>query len=117
MAPWTETVTPAQQRYHQVFERLAPGVALNGSTTVGWVSAELLAKAITNLGAEAAGDITVATVLKGLGTIRKDTLGGLTLPLTFKAGQAETGAMTCAFGVLLTDQGWTAPQGNKPRCF
>jgi hypothetical protein len=117
VAPWTETVTPAQQRYHAAFDTYAPGTPLNGSTSVGWVSGELFAAAIAGLGPAAAQDITTALVLQGLGTIHRNNLGGLTVPLTFHFGQSGAGPITCAFGVLLTEQGWVAPRGNKYRCF
>jgi branched-chain amino acid transport system substrate-binding protein len=115
-APWTETSTPAQKRYHEAFARYAPGVAPDGASNVAWVSGELLAKAIANLGAEANAPITTELVLKGLGSIKNDNLGGLTIPLTFKPGQDGAGAYPCWFPVLLTTKGWQAPQGNKPTC-
>ena len=115
-APWTETSLPAQKRYHEAYARHAPGVQVDGATNVAWVSGELFAKALGNLGPEGAGAITTALVLKGLGTIKKDSLGGLTIPLTFKAGQSGAGPYPCWFPVLLTTKGWQASQGNKPTC-
>ncbi|WP_156869972.1 ABC transporter substrate-binding protein [Sporichthya polymorpha] len=115
-APWTEKSTPAQKRYHEAFARYAPGVTPDGASNVAWVSGELFAKALSNLGAEAAGPITSELVLKGLGTIKKDNLGGLTIPLTFKYGQDSAGPYPCWFPVLLTIKGWQAPQGNKATC-
>jgi branched-chain amino acid transport system substrate-binding protein len=115
-APWTETGLPAQQRYHDAFARYASGIQVDGATNIPWVSGELLAKAISNLGAEATGPITTDLVLKGLGTIKKDNLGGLTIPLTFKPGQANAGPYPCWFPVLLTTKGWQATQGNKATC-
>jgi branched-chain amino acid transport system substrate-binding protein len=115
-APWTETSLPAQKRYHEAFARYAPGVAPDGASNVAWVSGELFAKAVTNLGAAANGPITTDLVLKGLGTIKKDTLGGLTIPLTFQPGQDGAGPYPCWFPVLLTTKGWQATQGNKATC-
>ena len=115
-APWTETSLPAQKRYHEAYARYAPGVGVDGATNVSWVSGELFAKALGNLGQAAAGPVTSELVLKGLGTIKKDNLGGLTIPLTFKPGQSGAGPYPCWFPVLLTTKGWQASQGNKPTC-
>jgi branched-chain amino acid transport system substrate-binding protein len=116
-APWTETSLPAQKLYHAAFDKYAPGVVLDGASNVSWVSGELFKKALEGLGAQASGPVTVDTVLKGLGTIKKDNLGGLTIPLTFSYGQKSAGRHPCYFPVLLGTEGWKATQGNKPTCF
>jgi hypothetical protein len=117
VAPWTEAVTDAQKRYHQAFATYGSGAVVNGASNVSWVSGELLARAIANLGAVAAQPITKELVLRGLGTIKKETLGGLTLPLSFTPNQKAAGPIPCFFPVLLTEQGWRAPQGNTYTCF
>lgn len=83
----------------------------------GLVLGKLLEAAIATLGAEAReGPITRELVLKGLGLVRKETLGGLAPPITFSPGQARAPEIHCVYYELLTADGWVAPRGSRPVC-
>jgi branched-chain amino acid transport system substrate-binding protein len=63
-----------------------------------------------------AGAITPDLVLRGLGAIRNESLGGLTVGVTFHPGQQSAGSSGCVFSEFLTTTGWTAPNGSRPVC-
>lgn len=113
--PWTASDTPAQAAFQKAMKELT-NLPPDGPASIAWTSGELLAKAITSLPAkDAEGAISADLVLRGLGTIKNETLGGLIAPLTFKpGGTAPVGK--CVFYVLLTKQGWTAPASSKAVC-
>jgi branched-chain amino acid transport system substrate-binding protein len=55
-------------------------------------------------------------VLRGLGMIKHETLGGLIPPITFTPNQAHATSNGCIFFEQLATSGWSAPQGSKPAC-
>ena len=55
-------------------------------------------------------------IMTGLGMIQKETLGGLTGPLTFTPNEAQATSNGCVFYELLTTTGWGAPRGSQPVC-
>lgn len=119
VAPWMKDTqdTPGQRAYHAAMERYAPKMEPTGASITAWASGKLLEAAIGNLGAGSAGQsLTAADVMTGLGKVSKETLDGLTPPITFKPGQTSAPPITCVFFTLLTDKGWTAPRGSKPVC-
>jgi branched-chain amino acid transport system substrate-binding protein len=116
-APWMLTGTPGLAEMHRVLAGYAPNVIVAGATTLSFASARLLEAAIRHVDAQARrGLITAVLVLEGLGTIRRETLDGLTGPLTFRPGQKAAVSSGCIFYERLTPDGWTAPRGARPVC-
>lgn len=110
--PWmAEDVEPAV-RFHRAMAKYLPSKGPTSAGAIGWASAELFGKV-----ARAAGeDLTPAGLLRALGTIKGDTLGGATPPLTFLPGR-PTPASTCYFVVEMSpERKWSAPQGSKQIC-
>jgi branched-chain amino acid transport system substrate-binding protein len=119
VAPWMPDTqdTPGQREYHAALKKYAPQSQPTGNSMAAWAAGKLLEAAIANLGPVAVGKaITSADVMAGLGKINKETLGGLTPPMTFKPGQKFATPMNCVYFTLLTEKGWTAPRGSKPVC-
>jgi branched-chain amino acid transport system substrate-binding protein len=109
--PWIAADTPATQQYQQVLATYAPDIVSSPDAASAWVSAQLFAAA-----ARAAGPkVTSASLLDGLYSLRGDTLGGLTVPLTFPRN-APTPAQDCYFAVQIKGGKWVAPQGSKLTC-
>lgn len=116
-APWMLKDTPGLRDYHRVLQRWAPDTPPDGTSLIAFTSGKLFEKALENVAAEVArGPVTSALVLQGLGEIRNESLGGLTVGLSFRPGQERAGSSGCVFVELLTTSGWTAPNGSRPVC-
>lgn len=117
VAPWTETDTPGLKAFHAALTRYAPSLAPDGPAIQAWTSGKLLEAALAGVATKARADVlTTAVVLEGLGTVRKESLGGLVAPITFTPNQKQSVSSGCIFYQLLTPQGWTAPKGSRPVC-
>jgi branched-chain amino acid transport system substrate-binding protein len=115
--PWLFTDQPGLREYHRVMARYAPNVTLDGGSVITWAAATLFVHAIEQVADEArTSPITSALVMKGLGKIRHDTLGGVSGPITFTPGQSHATSNGCVFYMTLGTNGWTAPRGSKPVC-
>jgi branched-chain amino acid transport system substrate-binding protein len=114
--PWTQSDNPAQAAYQDAMKKYAPQTPSDGSTAGAWASGELFAAAIRNLGEEGKGDITKELVMKGLGTINNETLGGLVPPITFAPGQPNAPIGQCYYEMFLADGTWTSPNGSQFKC-
>lgn len=106
--PWFQSSTPATQEFQAAAKRygLEPGVG--GAS--GWTSGKVLERAAANLGG-----VTNEDVLKGLWSIRNDTLGGLTAPLTFDEGQPPK-MDACGFAITVSGGQWISPDNFKLTC-
>lgn len=113
-APWTQDDTPGLRDYHRAMKRWLPTAEPDGTSISTWTSAKLFETALA--AAPRSGALTAAAVLTGLGAITKETLGGLTGPITFTPGQKHATSTGCVFYQLLTTEGWTAPRGSRPVC-
>jgi hypothetical protein len=60
------------------------------------------------------GPITPTLILDGLTRIHDESLGGLTVGLTFRPGQQDHPSSGCVFYEFLTTTDWVAPQGSRP---
>ncbi|WP_019878129.1 ABC transporter substrate-binding protein [Sporichthya polymorpha] len=116
-APWMLTDTPGLKEYHAALARYAPGTEADGNSLSAWASMKLLEAAVQNLGPGAAAKPLTATDLRtGLGKVKNETLGGLAPPITFSPGQKAAPQIPCVYFELLTEKGWTAPNGSKAVC-
>ena len=114
--PWMLGITPAEAAYQAALQRYAPNIVTSGGGAQGWVSGELLKKAILNLGQAAYGDVTPAMIVQGLHMMKNETLGGLAPNgLTFPDGQPAT-PVKCAFIAQIKSGQWSAPLGNGQVC-
>ncbi len=117
IAPWTENDRPGLKEYHRVLAKWAPATAPDGASVLTWSSAKLLEAAMAKVEDRARrGPVTAALIIDGLGAVRNETLGGLTAPLNFSAGQQGATSNGCVFYLLLDAEGWSAPRGSKPVC-
>ncbi|MBA3741636.1 ABC transporter substrate-binding protein [Sporichthya sp.] len=115
--PFNSTDTPAGKEFNQDAARYAPGTALDQSTVMGWVSGKLFAAAMGKVHTDTRTQtVTSATVLKGLGLIKNETLNGAAPPLTFTAGK-PTPPTNCYYIVSVSEGGFRAPKGGRMSCF
>lgn len=117
-APWMLDDTPGLQEYHRVLARWAPQTQPDGASVIAFTSAKLLEAALANVAAEAArGAITPELIVRGLGGLRNESLGGLTARLNFYPGQKVVAPSSgCTFYLLLGTNGWSTPKGSRPVC-
>jgi len=114
--PYVSTGTSGAVAYHAAMARYAPGVKPDESSMAAYASGKLLEAALATVSAQAlAGPITTAMILQGLGQVKNQTLGGLSVPLTFTPGQPSP--MTkCYFVIKIDTAGVTSPDGTSPAC-
>ncbi|HEX3827843.1 MAG TPA: ABC transporter substrate-binding protein [Sporichthyaceae bacterium] len=116
-APWILDDTPGLRDYHRVLARWASNTAPDGASIIAFTAAKLFEAAIVEVTAEATqGPITPQLIISGLDRIHDESLGGLTVGLTFHAGQKEHPSSGCVFYLNLTTTGWTTPDGSRPIC-
>jgi branched-chain amino acid transport system substrate-binding protein len=116
-AAWFLDDTPGLRDFHRVLARWAPQTPPDGAAVIAFTAAKLFEAAIAAVATDVASEpITSALVLRGLFGIRDESLGGLTVGLTFRSGQKKAPSSGCVFYELLNTTGWTAPQGSRPVC-
>jgi branched-chain amino acid transport system substrate-binding protein len=109
--PYFQSGTPPTDEYQRAMRtygtRVEPGV---GAAT-GWVAAKLFERAAAQLPEPP----TSEAVLAGLWTVRNDTLGGLTQPLTFLENQPAK-PLRCWFNIVISNGAWKALDGFQQHC-
>jgi ABC-type branched-subunit amino acid transport system substrate-binding protein len=113
-APWFAAKTPAQQEFQRVFAKYVPGVKPDGAAVTGWTSAKLFEKALEKM----TGAPSSAAILKGLWSITKEDLGGMTYPMTFREGDPNNAVheTACYWTVVIKGGQWTTPDNFARSC-
>jgi branched-chain amino acid transport system substrate-binding protein len=110
--PYFQSNTPATQEFQEAIRIVGgKGFPIGNGAPMGWVAGKLLEKA----GAQLSEPPTAQSLLKGLWSIKNDTLGGLTLPLTFAENQLPV-RKACWFTTVIVDGKWTSPNGFRLDC-
>jgi branched-chain amino acid transport system substrate-binding protein len=109
--PYFQSGTPASDEFQEAMRNLGNGLLPGIGVAQGWVAGKLLEKAGANL----AEPPTSQSLLKGLWSIKDDTLGGLTLPHTFVENQPAK-PQACWFNLRILNQAWVSPDGFKLNC-
>ncbi len=114
--PFNVTNTPATKEMISAFKKYQPTLMsnpnYNGEVDEAWVSGLLLAKAVED--GNPGHTVTSAEILKGLHSMKGETLGGMAPPLTFTAGKANT--TDCWFWMTTANDKFTEKYGLKPSC-
>jgi branched-chain amino acid transport system substrate-binding protein len=110
-APWFLTNTPGTKEFADAMRTYAPGAPLTAPAASMYASGKLMEAAASHLGAVA----KTADLIAGLDSLRNQTLGGTSPPLTFNAGRG-TGPIPCYFVVAVQNGQWVAPNGATPQC-
>lgn len=109
--PYFQSGTPATDEFQAAFAAHGAGLTRGVLTSAGWTAGKLLEKAAARLPEPP----TSAAILAGLWTMTNDTLGGLTLPLTFVANQPAR-PRGCWFNMAVRDGAWRSPDGYALHC-
>jgi branched-chain amino acid transport system substrate-binding protein len=112
--PFTSSSTPYEAEYQEIRQKFAPSLANSPAVATVWAAGALLREVVKGA-ALPAGKVTSADLLKGLYTIKDNTLNGLSgAPLTFVEGQKKL--VNCFFYIELSGGKWGAPYGSTPKC-
>jgi branched-chain amino acid transport system substrate-binding protein len=111
---WIQNDSPASREYQDAMQRFGKGLGPpTAGHSGGWTAAKVFEQGVRNGGT--AGPVTVASVLAGLYMFKNETLGGLTGPLTFTAGQTAPRTL-CTSQVAIKDHKWLLIDGGKFVC-
>jgi branched-chain amino acid transport system substrate-binding protein len=113
--PFWDDSTPAGKAMHAALAKYAPSVGspampLNGQVSLAWSAGLLFEAAVKGAGP---GPITPASIKRGLYSLKADTLGGFTAPLTFTPG--EPNLINCYYTFEIKGGQFTAPDGLEPK--
>ena len=110
IVPWFTSGTPATDEFQSAMAQF--GKDVSPYTAVwGWVSGKLLEKAGANLPEPP----TTAAILDGLWSIKDDTLGGMTMPLTFVRDEKPKG-LACGYDIFVQKGRWVSPDNSALHC-
>jgi branched-chain amino acid transport system substrate-binding protein len=104
---WMASSTPAEKNYQASVAKYNPGFSTGDAAGLGWTAGALLvagARGFTD------SDASTKTLLNGLYSLKKETLGGLAAPLTFAAGKHPV-VPYCLFAAIsnANNDGWATP--------
>jgi len=109
--PFTGVNSPATREFTKAYAQYGQGAQPSPGASMGWASAKMFQKA-----ADIAGnDLTSAGLIKALDTFHNETLGGLTVPMTFHKGKPSPD-FRCWFVMQAVKGKWTAPHGDQVSC-
>ncbi|MGH9137975.1 MAG: ABC transporter substrate-binding protein [Acidimicrobiales bacterium] len=108
--PWFSSEVPAIAEYQEAMATYGGGAAPSSPSAGAWVAGKLLEAAASRI----TGDVTSQALLDALNSLSGDTLGGLTVPLTF--GPTPRIQPDCFFWVEIDGGQWVAPRGSQQVC-
>jgi branched-chain amino acid transport system substrate-binding protein len=109
--PFFQSGTPATDEFRAALRDYGGEMVLGNTTALGWAAGKLLERAARAISEPP----TTESLLTGLWTIKAETLGGLTAPLTFVPNEPPA-ALTCWFNLTLAQRAWVSPDGFKMNC-
>ena len=109
--PYFRSDIPAAQEFQEARATLGGGLTIGISLATGWVSGKLLERAAVQLPEPP----TSAAILAGLWALREDTLGGLTMPITFIENRPPP-PLACWWNITIRDKAWVSPDGFVQHC-
>jgi hypothetical protein len=114
--PWWASDTPMQKEYHQAIAQFAPNTPESYGTSGVWAAGEILRFSSKSLSAKP----TREELLAGLHTVKDETFGGLTYPLTYTADPSVQNPMpyfNCGYVAVVDKDGkWDFSPGKKFFC-
>ena len=114
--PFNVTNTPGTKAMVSAFKKYEPGLTsnpnYNGEVVEAWTSGLLLAAGIEN--GKPGPTITSTEIVKGLHSLKGETLGGMSPPLTYHAGKPNT--TDCWFWMTTHNGKFTEKYGLTPAC-
>jgi branched-chain amino acid transport system substrate-binding protein len=112
--PFFDMAIPAMKAYRDAIDKYAPSISQAASGTSvplwSWVGGQTVLTAVNRVN----GPITAAAVKKALYTFKDETLGGLTVPLTFD--ESNPSISTCLYEWKVSDGKRVIVNGGKAQC-
>ncbi|HZE65185.1 MAG TPA: ABC transporter substrate-binding protein, partial [Sporichthyaceae bacterium] len=106
-----------EKLFRAAMDRYAPTVRIEASSALAWSCATMLERVVNLLGPSVHNvPLTRALIFKGLGLVKKETLGGLIPPTTYTAGQPHASENFCYAPMAFDKRGFYAPQGTTFNC-
>ena len=102
---------PETAEFHQALARYAPNASNGGYFANAWAAAKVFEKAVSRI----KGPVTSEAILDQLWTFKNETVGGLTVPLTYTRDQ-PTVPPFCVYVTTVGKGRIDAPFGLKPLC-
>jgi len=114
--PWFDNSIPATQAMQAAISKYSPSVLTSASfgatATIGWAAGTVFATVAKT--ANLTPDSSQTAIIAGLDTVKNNTYGGITPPLTSTAGKAAQ--VPCSFVAGISNGKWTEPIGLKTIC-
>jgi branched-chain amino acid transport system substrate-binding protein len=114
--PWFDNSIPATKAMQAAISKYSPSVltspAFGATAAIGWAAGTVFASVAKT--ASLGPDSSSTALIAALDTVKNDTFGGITPPLTYTAGKAAQ--IPCSFVVGITNGKWTEPIGLKTVC-
>jgi branched-chain amino acid transport system substrate-binding protein len=118
--PFIDSSSPATRTFQSAMRKYEPAVVNSGNfgeaQAAGWTAGEVITAAAQLGHAGVGGTPTSAQIIKGLFSMRRDTLGGLTPPLTYTHQSSENSLIKCYFEMAAKDGKFVEPNGSRPLC-
>jgi branched-chain amino acid transport system substrate-binding protein len=115
-APWYDTSVPAIATMQAAIQKYSPGVessaSFGGTAVIGYPMGVVFATVAKTAGLTPNSSQTA--IIAALDSVKNDTFGGLTPPLTYTAGKPTQ--VPCSFVSGISGGKWTMPAGPKPVC-
>jgi branched-chain amino acid transport system substrate-binding protein len=106
--PWFDTSHPGIAAMHTAMKQYTPRAQSDNEAGLAWTSAVLFERAATG---HLSATPTAQDVLNGLWSLKNETLGGLTYPITFTKGQ-NAPVKSCWWVAMVRDGRFTSPTPN-----
>lgn len=116
--PFTQAAdNAAEKAYRAAMARYNPTAEHNNASALTWSSAKMLERAVELLGPSyRTQPLTRDLILKGLGMVKQETLGGLIPSTTYSPNQAKAQENFCFAPMAYDSRGFYAPAGTKFDC-
>jgi branched-chain amino acid transport system substrate-binding protein len=114
--PWFDDSIPATKAMQAAISKYSPSVLTSSSfgatAVIGWAAGTVFASVAKTAGLTPSSPATA--LIAALDTVKNDTFGGITPPLTYTAGKAAL--VPCSFVAGISNGKWTEPIGLKTVC-
>lgn len=105
--------SPAAKDYMDAMQRYEPDSPYGDFGAGAWLSGIMLEKALANI----EGEVTRENLVEGLYSLKDETFGGRTPPITFPRGQDDRSTLNlCSVPLQVKDGKFVAPLGLTFRC-
>jgi branched-chain amino acid transport system substrate-binding protein len=115
--PYMQNDNPVEAAFASAFGKYAPGFKYNAVAAQAWAEGMLFQRALELLGPAAQSQqITTAMLLKGLGLIKNERLGGLIPAQTYTPGASGNGPNPCGAVLVYTAGVWASANKSVFAC-